>query len=121
MIARLHIVAELVLIVSVGIAVCVAVLREREHRRPGVLLDLLPPEGATADVRAWVLFFQSLYAIAHPWWKRWLLGQPHIVLELWSEAGAQQRAPRSPASDQSSRTMWGWPSSQRFHQGCAIA
>ena len=87
MIARLHIVAELVLIVSVGIAVCVAVLREREHRRPGVLLDLLPPEGATADVRAWVLFFQSLYAIAHPWWKRWLLGQPHIVLELWSEAG----------------------------------
>ncbi|HXM52288.1 MAG TPA: hypothetical protein VN913_03315, partial [Candidatus Binatus sp.] len=87
MIARLHIVAELVLIVSVGIAVCVAVLRDREHRRRGVLLDLLPPEGATADVRAWVLFFQSLYAIAHPWWKRWLLGQPHIVLELWSEAG----------------------------------
>jgi len=32
-----------------------------------------------------VLFFGSLYAIAHPWWKRWLLGQPWVVFELWSE------------------------------------
>src|SRR5260370_20670703 len=87
MMARLHFVVDLGLSVWVGIAVCVAVLREREPRGPGVLLDMLAPEGATSDVRAWVLFFQNLYAIAHPWWKRWLLGQPHIVLELWSEAG----------------------------------
>ena len=68
-------------------AVTVKVLRERDRRRPRVLLDLLPPEGGAADPRAWALFYRSLYAIAHPWWKRWLLGQPWVVMELWSHDG----------------------------------
>ena len=42
--------AELALLVA---ALGLTVLRERERRRPGVLLDILPPEGATADLRAW--------------------------------------------------------------------
>ena len=40
--------AELTLLIA---TVGLAVLRDRERRRPGVLLDILPPEGATADLR----------------------------------------------------------------------
>src|SRR2546428_8567567 len=75
---------ELTLLVA---AIGLAIVRERERRRPGVLLDILPPEGASADLRSWKLFYQSLYAISHPWWKRLLFGQPSIVLELWSQDG----------------------------------
>jgi len=64
---------ELALLVA---AIGLAIVRERERRRPGVLLDILPPEGASADLRSWKLFYQSLYAISHPWWKRLLFGQP---------------------------------------------
>ncbi len=38
-----------------------------------------------------------------------------------SRAGAQQRAPRSPSFDHSSRLIQGWPKSTRFHHGCEIA
>ena len=75
---------ELTLLVA---AIGLAIVRERERRRPGVLLDILPPEGASADLRSWKLFYQSLYAISHPWWKRLLFGQPSIVLGLWSQDG----------------------------------
>ena len=68
-------------------AIGLAIVRERERRRPSVLLDILPPEGASADRRSWKLFYQGLYAISHPWWKRRLFGQPSIVLELWSQDG----------------------------------
>lgn len=82
---HLAIAIALVDVALLAAAVGLAVVRERERRRPGVLLDILPPEGAGADLRAWALFFRSLYAIAHPWWKRWIYGQPWIVLELWSQ------------------------------------
>ena len=80
----------LILIIQLAVlatALGFTVLRERERRRPGVLLDILPPDGATADIRSWTLFFRSLFAISHPWWKRLLLGQPWINLELWSKDG----------------------------------
>jgi len=80
----------LILIIQLAVlatALGFTVLRERERRRPGVLLDILPPDGATADMRSWTLFFRSLFAISHPWWKRLLFGQPWINLELWSQDG----------------------------------
>ncbi|MHB8688118.1 MAG: type IV secretory system conjugative DNA transfer family protein [Candidatus Dormibacteraceae bacterium] len=84
---RLLILIALIQLTVLVSAIGLALLREREHRRPGVLLDILPPEGASADLRSWTLFYQSLYAISHPWWKRLLFGQPWIVLELWSKDG----------------------------------
>ncbi len=68
-------------------AIGLAVLRERERRRPGVLLDILPPEGASADLRSWTLLYRSLFAISHPLLKRLLFGQPWVVFELWSQDG----------------------------------
>ena len=68
-------------------ATTVAVMRERERRRPGVLLELLPPDGSRTDPRAWMQLFRSLFAISHPWWKRWAFGQPWIAFELASQDG----------------------------------
>ena len=82
---KLHIILPLLVVVIAAVGAAAATIRSRYDRRPGVLLDLIPPEGSASDLRAWVLFFGSLYAIAHPWWKRWLLGQPWVVFELWSE------------------------------------
>ena len=87
MTAHLAILIPLIQVTVLVTAIGLAVLRERECRRPGVLLDILPPEGASADLRSWTLFFRSLYAISHPWWKRLLFGQPWVVLELWSKDG----------------------------------
>jgi hypothetical protein len=84
---RLLLLISLIQLTVLVTAIGLAVLRERESRRPGVLLDVLPPEGATADIRSWTLLFRSLYAISHPWWKRLLFGQPWIILELWSKEG----------------------------------
>jgi hypothetical protein len=76
--------AELTLVIA---TVGLAVLRHRERRRPNVLFDILPSEGASADLRAWTLLYRSLYAISYPLWKRLLYGQPWIVFELWSRDG----------------------------------
>ena len=84
---HLAIVIALVDVALLAAAVGLAVVRERERRTPGVLLDILPPEGATADIRSWTLFFRSLFAISHPWWKRLLFGQPWIALEIRSMEG----------------------------------
>ncbi|MGH7760727.1 MAG: hypothetical protein ACREOY_04820, partial [Candidatus Dormibacteraceae bacterium] len=71
-----------------GLAVTLAVSREREHRRQGILLELLASESAALDLNAWLQLFQSLYGIATPWWKRWLVGQPWLSFELWSQGGS---------------------------------
>jgi hypothetical protein len=84
---KLHFILPLLAVVIAAVLAAAATIRSRYDRRPGVLLDLIPPEGSASDLRAWVLFFGSLYAIAHPRWKRWLLGQPWVVFELWSEDG----------------------------------
>jgi hypothetical protein len=64
-----------------------AVHQRRAHRDSGVLLELRPPAASTLEPEAWVVFFQSLYGIARPWWKRWLSGQPSVSLEFWSTDG----------------------------------
>src|SRR5437899_334728 len=77
-------VIELMLVVA---TIGLAIVRERERRRPGVLLDILPPESATADLRSWSRFYRSLFGISHPVLKRLLFGQPSVVFELWSQDG----------------------------------
>ena len=59
----------------------------RARPAKGVLIELLPPDSTELDVRAWVHFFQGLYAMSRPWWKRWILGQPWIALELSAAGG----------------------------------
>ena len=76
--------AELTLLVA---TIGLAIVRVRERRRPGVLLDILPPESATADLRSWSRFYRSLFGISHPVLKRLLFGQPSVVFELWSQDG----------------------------------
>src|SRR5260370_25346686 len=80
----LIVVIELMLVVA---TVGLAIVRVRERRRPGVLLDILPPESATADLRSWSRFYRSLFGISHPVLKRLLFGQPSVVFELWSQDG----------------------------------
>jgi len=53
----------------------------------GVLLELLPPDGVATSLQSWRDFFQALYAIARPRWKRWLMGQPWLSFEFWAEDG----------------------------------
>jgi hypothetical protein len=63
----------------------IARLRTREEE--GVLLELLPPARADLDLREWALFYQGLFGIAAPLWRRALVGQPWISFELWGEDG----------------------------------
>lgn len=81
-------------VVQLGSAVTVASmtallvwLRVWHRRKPGVLLDLIPPEAAQADLERWTLFFQGLFAIAHPWWKRSIVGQRWGTFELRCDNG----------------------------------
>ena len=123
-----------------------AILRKRERRRPGVLLDILPPEGASA--RACVTDLNASGRGSPSAWRgsisrrrRARAGQPAMSISAVdactcapgsvlrtrtltmrsSRAGAEQRAPSSPSCDHSSSTIQGWPKSRRFHQGCEIA
>lgn len=70
-----------------AVAIAVAVLRDRERRRPGVLLDIVPPEGTTADLRTWSKFYRKVFGISYSPLKRLLYGQPSVVFELWSKEG----------------------------------
>jgi len=47
-----------------ALAGSLALLREREHRRPGVLPELLAPEAAALALNAWLSLFQSLYGLS---------------------------------------------------------
>jgi hypothetical protein len=62
-----------------------AVERWRRRYHAGVVLDIIPAEGASFEPAQWVGFFRNLYGIAAPWWKRIALGQPWITLEFWAE------------------------------------
>jgi hypothetical protein len=70
-----------------AVAIGLAVLRDRERRRPGVLLDIVPPEGTTADLQTWSKFYRKLFGISYSPLKRLLYGQPSLVFELWSKNG----------------------------------
>ena len=60
----------------VAVLVAAAVIRWRTLHRSGQMLELRPPATESLEPEAWVVFFRSLYGIARPWWKRWLVGQP---------------------------------------------
>ena len=62
-------------------------IRRRAAGERGVLLELLPPDGTATDLRSWCDFFHALYAVAHPWWKRWFMDQPRLSFEFWAEDG----------------------------------
>jgi len=55
-------------------------------RQQMVSFDLLPPMEGSWDPAAWVMFFQTLFGISAPWWKRVAFGQPWIALEFWAQA-----------------------------------
>ena len=74
----------------------VAFLRRRARRRPHRLMELRPMDGARLDLEAWKVFFQTLYAITPPLWKRLLLGTPWLTFELSREGGRVRAACRVP-------------------------
>src|SRR4029077_7652674 len=46
-------------------AVVLAVLRERERRRPGVQLDIVPPEGKNANPPDWSQFYRKVFGVSY--------------------------------------------------------
>ena len=78
------VVVELLLLAA---AVVLAVVREKERRRPGVQLDIVPPEGKSADIATWSKFYRKLFGISYSPLKRLIFGQPSVVFELWSKDG----------------------------------
>jgi hypothetical protein len=64
------------------------VLRRRAAAEPAILLDLLPPDGTAVNLRSWIDFYQSLYAIATPRWKSWFIWHPWLSFELWAAEDA---------------------------------
>ena len=71
--------------IAIALTASLTYLRNRPVR--GQLVEILPPDNAELDLRAWVHLFQGLYGMSRPWWKRWLFGQPSIALELFADAG----------------------------------
>jgi len=76
---------NLVALVVAGIG-GLAFLRARPVR--GKLVELLPPDSAQLDLKAWLHLFQGLYGMSRPWWKRTLIGQPWLAFELWAHGEA---------------------------------
>jgi hypothetical protein len=86
----------LVLVADLAIAVAVVglaaklVLPRVQHamrRRPLSGLRIVPPIGSEFRPEAWIACFRTLYVIAAPWWKSWLMGQPSITFEYRAQAG----------------------------------
>ena len=75
--------------IAIALAASLTYLRNRPVR--GQLVEILPPDSAELDLRAWVHLFQGLYGMSRPWWKRWLFGQPSIALELDRRVGAARQ------------------------------
>lgn len=86
----------LVLIAELAIATAVIGLAARLflprmqgtlRRRPLCGLRVVPPVDSQFRPEAWIACFRTLYVIAAPWWKSWLLGQPSITFEYRAKAG----------------------------------
>src|SRR6266851_3519730 len=71
--------------IAIALTASLTYLRNRPGR--GQLVEILPPDSAELDLRAWTHLFQGLYGMSRPWWKRWLFGQPSIALELVADGG----------------------------------
>ena len=50
-------------------------------------VQIIPPAEGVYEPARWVAAFRMLYAIALPWWKRAIIGQPWITLELEARKG----------------------------------
>jgi hypothetical protein len=61
--------------------------RLRTREAAGTLLELLPPAASALDMTEWTNLYRALFGMAAPWWRRALVGQPWLSLELWSEGG----------------------------------
>lgn len=80
----------IILLVLIGIAASLAMVALRRARllwHSGRLLELIPPEETSLAQGAWVVFFQNLYGITPPGYKRALFGVPRISFEFWATAG----------------------------------
>src|SRR5258708_11065916 len=86
----------LVLIGELAIAVAVTglaaklVLPRVHHamrRQPLSGLRIVPPIGSEFRPEVWIACFRTLYVIAAPRWKSWLVGQPSIAFEYRAQGG----------------------------------
>ena len=50
-------------------------------------VQIIPPAEGVYEPARWVAAFRMLYAIALPWWKRAIIGQPWITFELEARRG----------------------------------
>ena len=57
----------------------VVVLRHRSWSRDARLVEVLPPP--TAELAGAEAFWTQMLGLLRPAWKRWVLGQPHVVWE----------------------------------------
>jgi len=83
-------IAELAIAATViGLAVRLALPRMQGalRRQPLSGLRIVPPIDSQFRPEAWIACFRTLYVIATPWWKGWLLGQPSIAFECRAQAG----------------------------------
>ncbi len=62
-------------------------LQRRLRSQPTRCVRILPPAGAHFQPESWLACYRALYAIARPWWKSWLVGQPALVFEYRASAG----------------------------------
>ena len=62
-------------------------LQQRLRRQRIIGLRILAPIDSRLQAEAWVACFRTLYAIAAPRWKSWLMGQPSITFEYRAQAG----------------------------------
>ncbi len=86
----LVLVAELAIAVAVIGLAAKLVLPRVEHamrRQPLSGLRIVPPIGSEFRPEAWIACFRTLYVIAAPRWKSWLVGQPSIAFEYRAQAG----------------------------------
>ena len=55
---------------------------QARHQTRLTSLQIVPPVESIYEPKRWVAVFKMLYAIARPWWKRAIMGQPWLIFEL---------------------------------------
>lgn len=57
-------------------------IHQARHQTRLTSLQIVPPAESIYEPKRWVAAFKMLYAIARPWWKRAIMGQPWLIFEL---------------------------------------
>jgi len=57
------------------------------HQTRLVTVRIVPPAEGVYEPKRWVAVFRMLYAIALPWWRRAIIGQPWLTFELEAVEG----------------------------------